>query len=205
MDPLELVELARRDAELTHAHPTCRDASAVFAAAIARAVATGMDGRALYEFAVRLAEAGRFDDDVRRCLDGAARGNAEDFGRETGTVCITLQNAFYQLLNAASVEAGMVDTVMRGWDTDTNAAVAGALLGAVYGEAAIPARWREAVLACRPEAGRGAVEHPRPREYWPVDVPVLADELVRIGAACAGRSGTTGGGNASVAPAGPDQ
>lgn len=30
---------------------------------------------------------------------------------------------------------------MRGGDTDTNAAICGALLGAVYGRDAIPAQW----------------------------------------------------------------
>ncbi|WP_371686012.1 ADP-ribosylglycohydrolase family protein [Olavius algarvensis spirochete endosymbiont] len=39
----------------------------------------------------------------------------------------------YQLLHAPSLEAGVVDTIMRGGDTDTNAAICGALLGAVCG------------------------------------------------------------------------
>jgi hypothetical protein len=71
---------------------------------------------------------------------------------------------------------------MRGGDSDTNAAIAGALLGAVYGEDAVPAQWRNAVLACRPEAGRPGVRRPRPREYWPVDVLELAERLVVLGA-----------------------
>ena len=56
-----------------------------------------------------------------------------------GWVKIAFQNAFYQLTHAADLEEGVVDTVMRGGDTDTNAAIAGGLLGAVYGEGAVPA------------------------------------------------------------------
>jgi hypothetical protein len=71
---------------------------------------------------------------------------------------------------------------MCGGDTDTNAAIAGALLGAVCGEAGVPRQWREAVLNCRPELGRTGVRRPRPREFWPVDAIELADQLVRRGA-----------------------
>ena len=41
-------------------------------------------------------------------------------------------------------------TVRRGGDTDTNAAIAGALLGAVHGRDAVPLQWRQMVLSCRP-------------------------------------------------------
>jgi len=54
-----------------------------------------------------------------------------------------------------------VDTVMRGGDTDTNAAIAGALFGAVHGLDAVPEQWRDKLLNCRPEAGRPHVRHPR--------------------------------------------
>ena len=40
-----------------------------------------------------------------------------------------------------------MDVANRGGDADTNAAIAGALLGAFWGEEAIPARWRRLVLS----------------------------------------------------------
>lgn len=40
-------------------------------------------------------------------------------------------------------EALLTDLVMHGGDADTNAAVAGALLGAWFGHAALPSRWRD--------------------------------------------------------------
>jgi hypothetical protein len=94
-----------------------------------------------------------------------------------GWVRIAFQNAFHRLLNSRSLEQGVVDTVMRGGDTDTNAAIAGALLGAAHGIDAVPAQWRQAVLACRPESGRQGVIRPRPRKYWPIDAIELADRL----------------------------
>lgn len=90
-------------------------------------------------------------------------------------------DAVWQLLHAATLEEGIVNTVMRGGDTDTNAAIAGALLGAVYGLDAIPKQWREKVLNCRPEAGREGVRHPRPKCFWPVDTLHIAQCLVAGG------------------------
>ena len=42
---------------------------------------------------------------------------------------VALQNAFRVALHTTNFEDGVVATVMRGGDTDTNAAIAGALLG----------------------------------------------------------------------------
>jgi ADP-ribosylglycohydrolase len=180
-DPAMPADWARRDASLTHPHPVCRDANAVFAVGIAYAIRTGDRPAGVYSAAVEWAKREEFDEDVRATIWNAARENAADFSSQMGWVRIALQNAFYQLLHADSLEAGVVDTVMRGGDTDTNAAIAGALLGAVYGERAIPSQWRESVLNCRPEAGQYGVRRPRPREYWPVDVLELAAALVSIG------------------------
>lgn len=84
----------------------------------------------------------------------------------------------WQLLHAPTGEEAIIDTVMRGGDTDTNAAICGALLGAVHGRDAIPARWQTAVLSCRPGEGRAGVRRPRPACYWPVDALELATALL---------------------------
>jgi hypothetical protein len=55
--------------------------------------------------------------------------------------------------------------------------VAGALLGACHGRAALPSRWIYAVLACRPLAEANALR-PRPMAYWPDDVLDLAEALL---------------------------
>ena len=99
---------------------------------------------------------------------------------QQGWVLIALQNAFYQLLHAATLEKGVVATVMAGGDTDTNAAIAGALLGAAHGREAVPARWRRMVLTCRPLREAGA-RQPRPDAMWPVDAMTLAERLLVAG------------------------
>jgi len=76
-----------------------------------------------------------------------------------------------------------VNTIMRGGDTDTNAAICGALLGAVYGRNAVPGQWIESLLKCRPAAGQPNVRHPRPECFWPVDALELAERLLESGEA----------------------
>ena len=74
----------------------------------------------------------------------------------------------------------MVDTVMHGGDTDTNAAIAGALLGAVHGRRGVPDRWVRTLLCCRPLPGT-PTHHPQPPEFWPVDALQLAEALLWAG------------------------
>ncbi|MDE0285492.1 MAG: ADP-ribosylglycohydrolase family protein, partial [Gammaproteobacteria bacterium] len=59
----------------------------------------------------------------------------------------------------------------------TNAAICGALLGAVWGRHAIPDQWTECVLNCRPAAGQPHVHRPRPECFWPVDALELAERI----------------------------
>lgn len=79
---------------------------------------------------------------------------------------------------AAIVAESGAGTVMRGGDTDTNAAITGALLGAVHGRDSVPVQWVEKILSCRPEAGQPYIRRPRPKCFWPVDALELAERLV---------------------------
>ena len=181
LDVGALSALARRDASLTHPHAVCQDASALFVVTIARAISAGGSAKSLYDFACDWAARAMLHKDVVYELVVAERENAPNFSDNMGWVRIALRNAFYQLVHAPNLEEGVMDTVMRGGDTDTTGAIAGALLGAAYGEAGVPRRWRETVLSCRPEAGKPGVRQPRPREFWPVDLIELADTLVLRG------------------------
>ena len=176
--PDELAAFARADAALTHPHPACGDATAAYVIAIAHGVATGASAASLYDCAVAWASAGARDASVVEALRAARTSPPRDYLTKQGWVLIALQNAFYQLLHAPSFEEGVVRTVMAGGDTDTNAAIAGALLGAAPGRAAVPARWRDAVLSCRPIDGLRGVGRPRPRACWPVDALELAERLL---------------------------
>ncbi len=172
---------ADEDAQLTHPNPECRHANSIFAASLAFAIREGADARATYEFA--LAEARRIEAEanVRHALEAARREPPRSYTSQQGYVLIAFQNAFFQALHAPSLEEGVVNTVMQGGDTDTNGAIAGALLGAIYGRHAIPFQWLDRVLTARPIRSLAGVLRPRPKALWPVDALILAEQLLWLG------------------------
>jgi ADP-ribosylglycohydrolase/fructose-1,6-bisphosphatase/inositol monophosphatase family enzyme len=182
-----LADLARADAELTHPHPVCRDAAAVFAVAVATAIADGVPPGELYGRTLDWASAAIRERAVLGALRAAADRPPADYMTHQGWVLVALQNAFYWLLHASDVEEGVVETVMAGGDTDTNAAIAGALFGAVHGRDGVPWSWRQTVLTCRPVEGLPGVRRPRRRAFWPVDALDLAERLAAMAPAGDGR------------------
>jgi ADP-ribosyl-[dinitrogen reductase] hydrolase len=178
--PATAADWARADSKLTHPNQVCQDACAVFVAAIATAITEGSTARACYEAACDEARRSSAVSPVVDALREAKERPPEDYLTHEGWVLIALQNAFYQLLHAPSLEEGVVQTVMAGGDTDTNAAIAGALLGAVRGRQAIPRQWLGSILSCRPLPNSNT-RHPRPIEFWPVDILRLAERLLVLG------------------------
>jgi hypothetical protein len=76
-------------------------------------------------------------------------------------VLIALQNAFHELLHARTVEDGLRATILRGGDTDTNAAIA----GRAAGRGARPRGPARAVALDDPELPSRA-RRPRTRGRW---------------------------------------
>ncbi|AKH19903.1 ADP-ribosylglycohydrolase family protein [Sedimenticola thiotaurini] len=180
--PLEKVsDWAMQDAGLTHPNLVCLQANALFAMAIAHAITSGCEADTLYQNINQWAADLAVDPILMHAITKAAAAPPADYVQQQGWVLTAFRNALWQLLNAPSFEAGVVDTVMRGGDTDTNAAICGALLGAVYGLDAIPAQWVDQVLNCRPKAGHPGVHRPRPECFWPVDALELATQLISTG------------------------
>jgi ADP-ribosyl-[dinitrogen reductase] hydrolase len=179
MPPGQAAEIAARDASLTHASPVCRAANAAFVVAVAAAVRTGDSRKAYGEALAWCRENG--PPEVTEAIRKAETAPPEDFMSRPGQVLIALRNAFHHLLRSSPVEYGIVETVRRGGDADTNAAVCGALLGAVQGAGAVPVPWRLAILSCRPIDGLPGVRRPRAAPLWPVDVLEIAESLLLIG------------------------
>ncbi|MEQ9244445.1 MAG: ADP-ribosylglycohydrolase family protein, partial [Nitratireductor sp.] len=154
----------------------CIAASSAFAAAIAGGIA-GADRLTMWSLAHAHAGQGDGAAAVRKCLETALETGPAEFHTQMGWVMIALSNAFHRLVTAESFEEALVATVGCGGDTDTNAAICGALLGAAYGRDAIPLRWRRQVLACRAVKGDGVV-HLRTVEYWGDDAMDLAEGVL---------------------------
>lgn len=173
--------LARADSELTHPNLVCQEACAAYTVAVAHAIRTGAGPQEVYATALQWAEQHSRSPEVIETLKAAASQKPADYTTKQGWVLLALQNAFWQLLHAPSLEEGIIDTVNQGGDTDTTAAIAGALLGAVHGRDAVPLRWRRLILSCRTIDGVPGVARPRPADFWGIDLYEIAERLLVVG------------------------
>jgi ADP-ribosylglycohydrolase len=133
---------------VTHYDPRCVAGCIAVATAVAWLVRGGQDAEEAMQRAA--SAAGAVSDDVRAVIERGSSRRPEDLrvdGADRGFVLHTVELAFSALATAPSLEEGLVDVVSRGGDTDTNACVAGALLGAKHGKRAIPDRWLSKVKA----------------------------------------------------------
>jgi ADP-ribosyl-[dinitrogen reductase] hydrolase len=65
---------------------------------------------------------------------------------EAGYVVHCVEIAFWFVTHDRTLEEALIFLAQAGGDTDTNAAVAGGLLGARYGEAGLPPQWVEQII-----------------------------------------------------------
>lgn len=133
---------AQAASRITHYDPRCVGACVGVTTAIALLVRGGKDA----EEAISRAStaAGAHSDDALAAIErGASKKPAElnVDGEDRGYVLNTVALAFSALASASSLEEGLVQVISRGGDTDTNACVAGALLGAKFGKNQVPERW----------------------------------------------------------------
>ncbi|CAJ1493844.1 ADP-ribosylglycohydrolase family protein [[Mycobacterium] kokjensenii] len=151
-DEAGLVAAARTVSELTHYDPDAGDACVLWCTAIRHAVLTG-------QLDVRVG-LGHLDAERRlvwqQRLEEAENAEPSGFSRTNGWVVAALQGAWSAIAGTTvpdqdpRAEVFRVDhlrlaleaAVRGGGDTDTVAAIAGGLLGAVYGATAVPSAWR---------------------------------------------------------------
>jgi ADP-ribosylglycohydrolase len=172
--PSALATIAPQDSALTHPHPLCGECCRVFTQTISRGVA-GHSAADAFRTALQDSQG-----EVRELLEMAQAGPPDNFYDRMGWIRIAFGNAFHWLAQERPLEEAVVWTVRQGGDSDTNAAITGALLGAFQGLSAIPKQWRLAVLSCRPDRANKQSHQPRPRPYWPVDALNLAELLLEV-------------------------
>jgi len=171
---------AREDAALTHINPLCQDINALYAMALAWSIENGPEPHAVYAEIKIWADQMNVDSAIREVISLAGTEPPSDYQTHMGWVMIAFQNALYQLTHSPDFENGLIETVGCGGDTDTNAAICGALLGAVHGRGSIPSQWAEKVLSCRANPFDKQAANPRPKVFWAVDLVELTDKLLNL-------------------------
>ncbi|MFP4634990.1 MAG: ADP-ribosylglycohydrolase family protein [Nitriliruptoraceae bacterium] len=155
-DRERLLDEAERSARLTHAHPVGVDAAVVQAAAIVAA----LGGEDILAVARQAADT----DELRRALDRTAElavpsAKPSQVHRELGSssdACESVSASICSAVANGSFEDAVRFAIRLGGDTDTTAAMTGAIAGAREGAEGIPSRWLR-VLEDGPR-GRSHVE-----------------------------------------------
>jgi ADP-ribosylglycohydrolase len=81
----------------------------------------------------------------------------QDEQKHIGHCKLAFQFAMSSLLNQTSYDQTLDKVIRQGGDTDTNAAIVGALIGAHEGYTNIPTEYIDTITKCAPN---------RPRQYW---------------------------------------
>lgn len=179
--PAEALEdAARRDAKLTHPNAACLDANAVYLQTLASLIRDEAGPEQLFREARALSSKGRVSPIIGEILDEAAKGAPSDAYTNMGWLRHALHYAYHSLTHADDFMSGIRAIIRGGGDTDTNAAIAGALLGARFGASSIPASIRNEIRSARAINGLGFVEVPRPIQYWPVDLEAITERLLGL-------------------------
>ncbi|MDD7811619.1 ADP-ribosylglycohydrolase family protein [Mycobacterium sp. CSUR Q5927] len=213
-DQAGLVAAARSISELTHYDPDAGDACVLWCTAIRHAVLTGhLDVR----IGLGHLEPARRQLWVQR-LDEAESTGPNAFSHNNGWVVAALQGAWSAItatpvpdedpaagvFRADHLRLALEAAVRGGGDTDTVAAIAGGLLGAVYGASAVPSQWRLLLGGWPGLRARGLnqladkiIDKAAPDEFdysyrgYPETLPVVAhphDDKVWIGGVAALRT-----------------
>ena len=147
-EPWRIPILAGEDAALTHFDPICRQTSALIALLCAALV---RGERAPLTFA--RTQAGPLLPEVAEAFNPLS---LEDLalrrldGWDMGSTLVALKVAVSVLASGQTYIEALPWVIRQGGDTDTNAAIVGAILGARDGVSAIPTEWR----ACVPQGDR---------------------------------------------------
>ncbi|MFW5473146.1 ADP-ribosylglycohydrolase family protein [Knoellia sp. CPCC 206450] len=139
---------ARAIAELTHADPLAGDSCVIWSELVRRAVLTGeIDAWGTLSL-LPTERRGQWAQWVRDAIDDPEPKRHS----HNGFTVVALQAALAAVVRAnrsydgpRAVRAGLNGAVLAGDDTDTVAAIAGGLLGALHGASSVPAEWRRIV------------------------------------------------------------
>jgi len=132
----DAVRYAAEDADLTHPSAAARAASAYVAGAVF-SLREGMSASDTHQLVKTHAEV--------TCPELTWEPYTSARHDPGGWCLHSVKLAAWALLNAESFEEGVSAVIRSGGDSDTNAAIAGSMLGARFGASAIPRRWVDAL------------------------------------------------------------
>lgn len=168
----KLAHYAFQDSSLSHPNITCCESVACYIIAIASLIRSGGDIE--YSFNRAYNWLNKYSkSEVITWLEMAKNNEEYPFYPQAGFVKIAFINAFRHLKNKSNYDQAIKETVANGGDTDTNACIAGGLIGASTGISNIKDEYIKKVLNCNTSIGRE-----RPDEYHPKNAFDFVEKLI---------------------------
>lgn len=166
----ETIDFSRRDCALSHMNPTCQNTNVAYCAALAHLLEHPKDAQgAIAKATATACTVPGAEDDILGWID--CRDDPGDVSASPGFVKHAFSLAFWHLRQGTDFELAIRDTISRGGDTNTNAAVVGGMLGAYHGTEGLPVHLVDPVLS-------GLNPRPRPMTYRASRIPELVNKLV---------------------------
>lgn len=137
---VDLTAAARAVSELTHWEPDSASACIIWSAAIRHGILTGELDVGGQLALLPSADAARWSVLIDEAL--APGAHPRDFTQSNGWVVRAFQGALAAVADAASLKDAVERAIRGGNDTDTVAAIAGSLAGALWGGSAVPLSWK---------------------------------------------------------------
>lgn len=172
---VECDRFAREDAAITHPHEVCQQVNVLYVRMLVSLLLKDLPAPILYRNLRGWASALCCDETVLSVIEDAKSFPPENLLSKQGWVLIAFQNAIYRMLHAESPAECIIETCCEGGDTDTNAAIAGALVGARDGVESFPINWIETVNACGSD-----LRCTRPEEYRVHDIFALTRDFISL-------------------------
>ncbi|WP_052296062.1 inositol monophosphatase family protein [Thermodesulfobium narugense] len=175
----EAFDIVEKDCKITNPNSLCLECAKIFLYTIRLALKRRLTKEDLYRYALRFVSENDFSDNVKNALINAKTQAHPNHNEKSENVLICIQNLFYELLNSSSFEESIIKTSIRGGDTSKNCALVGSLFGALYGLENIPLYFKDKILSSRSIKGLPKVTYPRPQIFWPVDILIIAENLLK--------------------------
>lgn len=134
----KIIEYAKMDATLSHPNVICQECNALYCLAITHLLKHEGDAKGAYQLV--LDNANYTKDWLNEPIDTL------DARINIGHVKHAFRLAMHHLKLETSYKHGIIDTLIRGGDTDTNAKIVGNVLGALHGMDCIPDYMSEPVM-----------------------------------------------------------
>jgi ADP-ribosylglycohydrolase len=173
----DIARLAGSETSLSHSSPVARVATAAYVitlASLVRGEGPSVARRRALDWlkTVKNPVSAR---KVRSWIVAESDPSNSNSMKSAGWIKHAFRLAFFHLKRRSTFRSALRHTLLTGGDTDTNAAIVGAMIGARDGFASLPPLWKRRVLTSDTNRGK----HPRPSLYHPANFVSFANVTIR--------------------------